>query len=525
MTPPRKPPRGAASSLQGKPRNQRKRTSTHKKASAGQGASPEREPEREPEPERYAAGDDPFWHQQETRLAGRLGQPCCTLSGMCTLLGGMAGDFAVIIHGERDCGNSFVHHRMESAERFFCTCLTEEEITFGRVDDSLERCLRLVLDEVKPDAVIVLGTCPITMIGADPGPVVDRVAAQSPTPILLLRTGGLNLATQAEMVDWLYSSLAGLPQVARDQDDHHRRVAAALMSTARALHQDTALTPQDVRARVEEAFVSPPVDRCVNFIGLPADGVRSSELATALGSADIQIAGLYPFEADLRGWRSISHAAVNVVADRRLYPRLLAQLEQSHGIGSVEVPLPIGLEQSLQFYRTIGDFFNAREALDRALAPQVAAARARVDAFRARARAGNIRVAMGIRMLNNYQVDQLAYEGLGDVEALAELGFDLTLLIQGPPEERARFEEMLAGIGVTYPMHVFPSPWNLAPLLVEGNYQVAYLADHSWEEAQKAGIPMIKSRGLAPLLTGVERNLTALAELLRAAGHSPGEEA
>ncbi len=499
MTPPRKPPRGAEPSHKGQ---------------AGL---------EEGEPHRFGAGDEPFWKRQETRLAGQLGQPCCTLSGMCTLLGGMDGNFAVIIHGERDCGNSFVHHRMKSAERFFCTCLTEEQITVGRVDEPLERCLRLVLDEVAPDAVIVLGTCPITMIGADPGPVVDRLAAQTQIPILLLRTGGLKLATQAEMVDWLYESLAGLPQIVRSQAVDRRRVAAALRETSRQLQRDVAVTPLDVRARVEEALSAPPMDRAVNFIGLPADGVRSSELSTVLHSAGIQIAGLYPFEADLRDWRSIGHAAVNIVADRRLYPRLLARLEKEHAIGSVQVPLPIGLNQSLQFYQAIGDFFDAPEALDQTLAPLVAAARARVEAFRTQA--GSIRVAMGLRMLNNYQVDQLAYEGLGDVEALAELGFDLTLLIQGPPEERPRFAEMLAGLGVTLPMQVFPNPWNLAPLLVEGKYQVAYLADHSWEEALKAGVPMIKSRGLAPLLAGVQQNLTVLAELLRAAGHPAGQPA
>jgi nitrogenase molybdenum-iron protein alpha/beta subunit len=475
------------------------------------------------EPPRYGALDEPFWKHQEARLAGQLGQPCCTLSGMCTLLGGMGGNFAVVIHGERDCGNSFVHHRMESAEQFFCTCLTEDEITTGRVDEPLERCLRLVLDELAPDAVFVLGTCPVTMIGADLGPVVERVAAQRSTPILALRTGGLNLSTQAEMVDWLYTSLAGLPQVERDQAWWRRHVASALHETVVALHGEAPLTPEDVRSRVEESLVTPPLDRCVNFIGLPAEGVRSSELVTVLHSVDIQVTGLYPFEADLRGWRSITHAAVNVVADRRLYPRLLARLEQEHAMPTVEVPLPIGLQQSLRFYRAIGEFFDVWETLERALAPQVEAAKARVEAFRIQA--AGTRVAMGIRMLNNYQADQLAYEGLGDVEALTELGFEPTLLIQGPPEERPRFEEMLAALGVTLPMHVFPNPWNLAPLLAEGNYQVAYLADHSWEEAQKAGVPMIKSRSLAPLLAGVDQNLTVLAELLRAAGQKRGEEA
>lgn len=471
---------------------------------------------------RLGAPDDPFWERQEARLSGRLGQPCCTLSGMCTLLGRMGGDFAVIIHGERDCGNSFVHHTADSAHQFFCTCLTEDQVTAGRVDAPLERCLRLVLEELAPEAILVLGTCPITMIGVDPGPVVERVAASTETPIVLLRTGGLKLSTQSDMVDWLYASLAGLPQRAPDPEAWRLQVASRLKETVAELLSEGTLAPDEVRADVERALEVPPASRCVNLIGLPALGVRASELEPALRSAGIHVRGLYPFEADLRGWRSITHAAVNVVADRRLYPRLLKLLETQHAMPTVEVPLPIGLGQSVRFYRAIGDFFDATDVLDRALASIREAAQAQVDAFRART--ASTRVAMGIRMLNNYQVDQLAYEGLGDVEALSELGFHLTLLVQGPPEQRARFEEMLSDLGVDLPFYVFPNPWNLAPLLAEGDYQVALLADHSWEEAQKAGVPMIRSRALAPLLAGVEPNLNLLTELLRAAQGEPGRD-
>ena len=43
---------------------------------------------------------------------------------------------------------------------------------------------------------------------------------------------------------------------------------------------------------------------------------------------------------------------------------------------------------------------------------------------------------------------------------------------------------------------------------------MAYLADHSREEAAKAGVPMIVSRGLAPYLDGIADNLALLDRLL-----------
>ena len=106
--------------------------------------------------------------------------------------------------------------------------------------------------------------------------------------------------------------------------------------------------------------------------------------------------------------------------------------------------------------------------------------------------------------------------------AFRELGFDITLLVQGPREAAKRFEGMLSALGCHLPMQMFPSPWNLAPLLVKGGFEVAYLADHAAEEARKAGVPMMQSRSLEPFFAGIAPNLERLGELLRLAGREPG---
>jgi hypothetical protein len=155
-------------------------------------------------------------------------------------------------------------------------------------------------------------------------------------------------------------------------------------------------------------------------------------------------------------------------------------------------------------------------ALEAALSAHREVAEAAVERFRRRVR--GLRLALGIRMLNNYVADQLAYGGLGDLMAFQELGFDITLLVQGPRESATHFEGMLAALGCHLPMQVFPSPWDLAPLLEEGGFDVAYLADHAAEEAHKAGVPMMRSRTLDPFLAGIAPNLERLAELLHLAG-------
>jgi hypothetical protein len=96
------------------------------------------------------------------------------------------------------------------------------------------------------------------------------------------------------------------------------------------------------------------------------------------------------------------------------------------------------------------------------------------------------------------------------------MGFDLTLLVQGPPETgaRERFGERLAELGCRIPFHVFPDPWQLGDLLAAGDYDVAYLADHSRAEAARAGVPMIVSRSLRPLFAGIADNVRTIARLL-----------
>ena len=461
--------------------------------------------EEEPEPPRLGARDEPFWQQQEARLADQLGQPCCTLSGMCTLLGNLDGDLAVVVHGERDCVNSFIYHHMAAAHRFFSTHVTEEQATLGRVDAPLRQCLALVLEELRPTAVLVLSSCLMTMIGTDPQRVVDEVVrevrsarGERDTPwVRYLPTSGLRLGSQAEMADELYATLASLPP-----------------------HPvSTRGFPSRLLERPEEAAVEAPdpapLPSC-NLVGLPRHQVDRSELAEALEAAGIRLGELLPEDASLDAWRRVSWAGVTLVVDRSLYPQLVETLEQDHGRSTLEVPLPTGLRQTRRFYRVLGERFGVTERLTEVLSARDARARAARERFRKRA--SGLRLALGLRMLNNYRADQLAYGGLGDAEALRELGFDITLLIQGPREAAPRFEALLEAAGCALPYQVFPSPWNLAPLLAEGGFDVAYLADHSREEARKAGVPMIESRSLRPLYAGIEPNLDHLAELLRLSG-------
>ena len=99
---------------------------------------------------------------------------------------------------------------------------------------------------------------------------------------------------------------------------------------------------------------------------------------------------------------------------------------------------------------------------------------------------------------------------------MSEMGFDLKLLVQGPPEDRfrTRFQETFDQLGCTLEFDIFPEPWGLSKRLKEGGFDAAYLADHCRLEAREAQVPMVVSRELKPFYEGVRANLIRMGKTL-----------
>ncbi len=417
----------------------------------------------------------------------------------------MPGNFAVVIHGEYDCVNCFHHHVGRSAWRYYSTRLTEQMLTTGRTEEALRTCLELIAAEERPDAVIVLGTCPVEVIGDQFGPVVKDVSERTGIPMVPLRTSGLALSSQQQMLDWLFVTLAELPPGPLVDRHWQREVALSTMallfeghaggsSSAAALDRLRQLPPPTAGGGVR-----------INLLGLPATHGQLPEPFVLLPPAGVQVAGAFPDGASLDEWRGIRHATHTVVADRTMYPRLLERLEAGFGQQVIEVPLPIGLGPSRRVYAAIGQAAGVVEAVDEVLAPWVARAEAALASAR-QALTGK-RVAVTIRMLANYQVDNLAYDGLGEVEALQEMGLDVEIFVQGAPEHLGAYREELAERGLRQRIHVFGGPWILADRLREVGVDLVVASDTVRSEAQAAGIAMLRTRSLGAWLGAVPDNV------------------
>lgn len=440
--------------------------------------------------EEARAADELFWQAQEAAIQGATGQPCCTLSGIATGLANMGGDFAVVIHGEEECASSF-RHLGQAAHRFYCTGLQERHLISGSTREPLLRCLRLLAQERRPEVIFVLGSCPLEVIGDPFEQAVQEAQDQFPDLTFVpLRTSGMKVGSQAAMLDWFFSTLAGSPPK-KPKATASRRIQRG----------DPAQAPNP--------------ERCLNLLGLPRRRDRHPappECVDVLGGIGLEIVADYPYAVDLCDWAAIRFAPHTFVVDPSLYPRLVADL-QAAGQSVTPVPLPVGVGDTERFYRAVFRAFDEEGRLDECIGRAKAEAEARIARFRAR-HAG-LRLALGLRMLNNYASDQLAFQGLADYRCLRELGFDITLLVQGPPERSEDFKALFAQHDIVEPFEVFPEPWTISRYLDRSRYDLAYLANHCREEAAKAGVPMIACRSLEPWFAGILPNLDFLEQALR----------
>ncbi|MCB9680466.1 MAG: hypothetical protein H6733_03270 [Alphaproteobacteria bacterium] len=423
-------------------------------------------------PAAVEARDEAFWQAQENRKRGFLGQPCCTQSKMSWALMDLPGDLAVVVHGEFDCLNCFHHHTGTAAWRFYSSRLSDLQLTTGDTQRPLEHLLRLIVAGRAPKAIVVLGTCPVEVIGDRFETVAQRVATSTGTPVLALHTSGLKMTSLTDCQDWLFESLAGLPQ-------------------------------RDVPAR------EPAGARRVNLLGLPDAAREPLDVAAALG---LTVNGFYPHGADLDAWQAVRHADVTVAVDQRVFPRLTRALADGYGQRVVDVPLPIGVQATRAFHAAVAEAFGLADRVDAVLGERLTTAHAQVVQFRRDF--GGARLAQAIRVLNTSAVDRLVQDGLGELSHLQELGFDVTLMIQGPPEEGPRFVERLRARGVDLPAVPFGGPYDFGKELERGGFDVVIASDSYRNTTRRAGLPFLASRSLHPWLEGVSHNLAVLGDLV-----------
>jgi nitrogenase molybdenum-iron protein alpha/beta subunit len=416
------------------------------------------------------------------RVAGDLAQHGCSMTGFAFQVSQMTGELSVVVFGERDCANAFPRYKARFSSdlvwNVFTAAVREQDVMAGTAESRLADCLRLVakprLNELRqirpPRGILVLSTCLSEMIGADPGQVCREVEAETGVRIIPIATSGLRLRTQAEIADWV------------------ARILVTEFGTSDA-----------------------PDPTSVNLIGYATDRaphhsytsrVFRAEISRVLEMIGLHLNATVPTGATLDDWVKLPSGGLSLVVDKAIFGDLLGLLDRP-GHRAVEMEQPHGIARMDAFYRDL-----AREA-GRDLGDRLEALPERVEALEslkdAQRRYGGKRLAYGIGSHHNFRPDQLAMEGLGLLPMFVEMGFDIEILIQerDQPEVHKRIRRNLEALGVDVPYHVFNEPAVLAPVLAEGRFDLAYVADFLAGQVSKVGIPMVPMGRLMPGYWGV----------------------
>lgn len=407
------------------------------------------------------------------RVAGELAQEGCAMTGFAFHLSAMDAPIAVVIFGERDCANAFPRQRSEfirfSRWHVFTTALTEDEVVKGEATKVLEQCIRTIVEIERPRAVVVLSTCLTEMINADPTPVCSALEAETGVRVIPIRTSGLRPRTQAEITD-------GVAEVLLD-----------------AL---------GIRGQIDPRAIA-LVGYATHRVGGLNEGGRVlvDEVELVIKAFGARVLAAVPMGASVTDWETLPSSGIVFVSERMFFPRLLAKLEAA-GSRIIEAPSPKGLSATDEFYRRIADAVGARydaSLVESERGPAVASLAEIRRSFT------GLRLAYGIGSQHNFDADQLAREGLGDIPMLTEAGFEVELVIQerDRPDVHEKIRRHMRAIGLGLPYHLFYEPAVLAPVLIENRFDVAYLADFLADQCEIARIPMLPHGSLKPGYRGV----------------------
>lgn len=402
----------------------------------------------------------------------KLSQSACLLEGLCINLHRTRGNFCVIIHSYKDCANIFpraVPGGLPSSNgRIFCTNISESDVMAGTTLDRLERCIRLVAEEKKPEAIYVFASCATMLIGDDIEGCAASVAADVSMPVVAVTASGFDDISQYRIIEW----------------------HAELMHLA-----------GDKNAEI--------VPRSVNLLGYPEDA--TGEIARTLESAGIKVnawvQGCINGSSPLSEWKKLRAGSLNVVMEKELYGNLLETMKNENGIDYIEAPVPVGYSGTEKFYKKIAAKLGMTDEMKKATDGARKKAKTALDKTSKKLKGRKMAYSIGTD--RNYEPHRVAMDGLAEAPFFMDLGVEIVVLIQGSPDpnRQLHINRQLKEMNIQAGFDIFVDNASLRPTLEKTRYDFIYCIESMAEMVGPTRTPMIGFGRLAMGYEGLLRNL------------------
>lgn len=391
----------------------------------------------------------------------KLSQSACLLEGLCIYLHRTEGDFAVIIHSYKDCANVFprgmTNAYITTPGRFFCTNIRESDIMSGTTMDRLEKCVRLVAEEKKPDIIYVFASCMSELIGDDIKSCADHMSREMGIPIVGVTSSGLDDTSQKRIVEW---------------------------------HAELMFLVCDLKME--------KIPRSVNIIGYPYD--QHSEIRELLEEAGVKVNAWIDGSSSQNEWKKLPAGSLNVVVEKELYSSIITKMKDA-GVDYVEAPIPVGVASTELFLNKIGSCLGVQEEIKAVVEKRRSEALNAKDAVSKKCAGREMGFNIGTE--RNYRPFVVAMDGLGEIGFFKELGFNITLLIQGSPDggRKLLISQLLQKMKIEADFDIFVDNVSIATAVQKKDYDLVYCAEFMSEMIRPTGTPLI---GIGRLKMGFE---------------------
>ena len=407
----------------------------------------------------------------DAAFAESFAENACGMMGALDLLSELAGEFAVIVHGDRPC----LMRGQVGQSKFYTSDLKDVDVVTGG-GKRLLQAAAYVVEDSHPKAIALVSTCLSQMIGEDIEGLAQDIEDKHDLPVVPMRVSGIELLKPFQVSDRVHGNLA-------------RRFIT----------------------RAET------VDNVVSVVGYANESVRfRRELVDVLDGAGLQLGVFWPDDG-LDVLPRIGASSLVLAPERTGFHRFLSILERKTDARVVEHVSPVGLGACSSFYRCLGAETGRAAAIEALVAPREERARARIERFRERFAGARVAVCFG----NNRKgviAPSFVHLGVGYVPFLRELGLEPVFMVvsEESAEQYARARALGDNLGAAQDLYLFQRPERLPALLHEaGGIRAAFTEDCHKHFIDAAGIPYLQFRSFHLGLASIAPAIDTLEALLR----------
>jgi light-independent protochlorophyllide reductase B subunit len=261
----------------------------------------------------------------------------CALEGVANIVAGVR-EISIVLHSPQGCASTvalaYDNHECDFTQRkVACTRLFETDIIMGATDKL--RDLILKADETyKSKVMFVVGTCSADIIGEDIEGLCRVLQPKVQARLIPVHSGGF-------------------------RGDYYAGMDIGLQ----------------ILIPFVEKLETPRLPRSVNLI-LPQAGLNPTWWADlewvkgVLQTMGVETHCVFPYASSLEDLSLAAAATANIALSHDAGYGFLEQMELQHAVPTIlnDLPLPVGLKNTANWLRALGEYFNAREVAEETIA-------------------------------------------------------------------------------------------------------------------------------------------------------------